>query len=294
MLKILLSLSLIFTSLPGMEYNVRINTPQWTSDELLHVAPLPHKKAETAPPEIKAKSALVVDLKSGKTLFEQNGYDTHPIASITKLMTAIIILEENSPEETVTVNKHATEVEGSKIWLVKEERVLVKDLIYGLLIQSGNDAAIALADHNAGSEEAFVRKMNSKAKLIGLENTHFINTTGLDEKNKNNISTAYELAILSKYALKKPLIKEAVAKSKLTIISLDNISHHLETTNKLLGNTPYIKGVKTGNTLSAGLCFIGLAANDAGNEVLTIVLDSEQRFEDTQKLVGWTYETYIW
>lgn len=290
MLKILISLSLIFNSLPSIDHSA----PQWTSDELLNVSPLPYKNNEAATPEIKAKSALVVDLKSGKTLFEQNGYEKRPIASITKLMTAIVILEENSPEETVIVSKNATEVEGSKIWLAKGERILVKDLIYGLLIPSGNDAAIALAGHNADSEKAFVKKMNSKAKLIGLENTHFVNVTGLDEEKENNISTAYELATLSKYALKKPLIKEAAKKSKLTIISLDNISHHLETTNRLLGNNQYIKGLKTGNTLSAGLCFIGLSDNNKGNEILTIVLDSEQRFEDTEKLVKWTYQTYVW
>lgn len=255
---------------------------------------LPIKNPEFISPIIQAKEALTMDLKTGMILFEQNAHERRQIASLTKLMTALIILEENDLNEVVTVSPDATTVTGSIMFLRKGEKIEVKNLVYGMIISSSNDAARDLAIHNAGSEKAFVEKMNKKALALGLLNTHYSNAVGLDDKD--NYSSAYDLAKLSQYVYQKSFIKEAAIVKEMKVTSKDGgITHDLKSTNDLLG-TEFIKfkGLKTGTTDSAGLCVITVAENDTGNEILTVLLGSPDRFKETKILAEWIYRAYNW
>jgi D-alanyl-D-alanine carboxypeptidase (penicillin-binding protein 5/6) len=255
---------------------------------------IPLKNPEFLAPIINSTSSLAMDLKTGVILFEDNSHDRLQIASLTKLMTATIIIEENNVDEIVTVSKTATQETGSTMYLVPEETITVQNLLYGLIVHSSNDAALALAEHNAGTVDSFVEKMNKKALALGLLNTHFSNPIGLD--NKNNYSSAYDLAKLSQYVYQKKLIKEIAATSKIKVTSSDDkYTHNLESTNELLG-TDFIKfkGLKTGTTDQAGLCIISVAENENGNEILTVLLHSPDRFRETKILADWVFRAYNW
>ena len=171
------------------------------------------------------------------------------------------------------------------------EQISVRNLLYGLLINSGNDAATALAEHNAGSETAFIEKMNTLADKFGLHNTHYKNTTGLDASG--SYSTARDLATLSTHLLQDESVREMVSQSTITVTSETGDAHELINTNILLGQLG-IKGFKTGTTPAAGECLIALAENEQGHEILSIVLGSKNRFADTKILVDWTYRAYVW
>ncbi|KKR23385.1 MAG: serine-type D-Ala-D-Ala carboxypeptidase, D-alanyl-D-alanine carboxypeptidase (penicillin-binding protein 5/6) [Candidatus Peregrinibacteria bacterium GW2011_GWE2_39_6] len=137
----------------------------WENRPILSVENLPQKKEDLPPPETTAQSIIAIEVNSGKILYEKNSQEKRPIASLTKLMTSLIITQEEAPNTIVKVSKTASDIEGSQIWLSTDEKISVKDLLYGLLISSGNDAAIALAEFNGGTIEQFVKKMNQKKKL---------------------------------------------------------------------------------------------------------------------------------
>jgi len=273
--------------------NTQINLAQWSENNLLQAPFVPTKDHSMIAPIIKAKAGLAMDVNSATVLFEKNAHTPLPIASITKLMTAIIIIERHTLEEIVTVGKNPQNVPGSRIWLAEGEKITVKNLLYGLLIPSGNDAALALAEYDSGTEEIFVQLMNQKAKLLGLKQTTFINATGLDQEHQN-VSTAYEIALLSMYALKSPFIRETVQIQTMEIKGENFGTHKLETTNKLLGKELGIKGLKTGNTDAAGPSFVALTDTPLKTDLITVVLNSEQRFTDTNILIYWINRAYTW
>ncbi|MBU0981251.1 D-alanyl-D-alanine carboxypeptidase [Patescibacteria group bacterium] len=268
--------------------------PQPTFDDsaLISVTPIPHQLPDAGlPGQMSAKSIIAMDVTSGTTLYEKNADIALPIASLTKLMTAYIILEETDPNAVVTVSANAASTEGSRMGLTTGEQITVKNLLFGMLMNSGNDAAMALAEFDAGSHSAFVTKMNQKAKELGLDQTIFANSTGLDYGD--NHSTARNLGMLSLYLLKNQAVREIVKNSSFDVTSEDGATHHLVNTNILLG-TQGIKGLKTGKTPAAGQCFISLADTPTGHEVLTVVLGSENRFADTKVLLDWVYNSYVW
>lgn len=259
---------------------------------LLSVSPVPEQKTEIpALGYLSAKAVLSIDMDSQAILYERNSQIQIPIASLTKLMTASLILEENDPNGTVKISPNAASTMGSRMGLQTNEEITVKNLLYGLLIQSGNDAAVALAEHNAGSVEAFVEKMNAKAKALGLENTRYANPTGLDSSLA--YSSAKDLAILSTRLLSYPEIQEIVQVQSIEVSSQDGQVHSLASTNELLGQLG-VKGLKTGSTLAAGECLITVAETPEGREVLSIVLGSGDRFADTRHLLEWLYNAYSW
>lgn len=242
---------------------------------------------------IQATSYLAMDIKSSKILTEKNADEKRSIGSITKLMTALIILDENNINDVVKIPLEATKAQGSRIWLAQGEKITIKDLLYGTLIHSGNDAAYALAIHNAGSAEKFAEKMNEKAKKLGLGATHFGNPAGLDFDN--NSSTSHDVAQLGIYAYRNNFIRHAVAIPKITVISTNGqFKHELKSTNELLEKDPRIKGLKTGYTLEAGKSFVGIAILPNGSPILTVVLDSPNRFKETQSLVDWIEKNFSW
>lgn len=259
---------------------------------LLSVMSIPVQKEDAQIlSNISAESALAIDINSNAIFFEKNDTERRKIASLTKLMTAYIILNENDPNSVVSVSQNAAGIGGSRMGLMEGEQITIKDLLYGLLIESGNDAATALAEFNAGSESAFVEKMNTTAKKLGLENTSYANTMGLDAENA--YSTVHDLSVLAVHLLKDQTIRDIIKISSIEITSLSGQTHKLVNTNILLGESG-IKGFKTGSTTEAGECLIGLADTSNGKEVLTIVLGSKSRFIDTKVLVEWINNNFVW
>jgi len=287
LLSLLLASSLSFASFGGESEATRFD-----DTTLLSVAKIPMQNEEfVEPAAMSADAILAIDLETQTILYEKNSVSRVPIASLTKLMTAYLILEENDPNAVVTVSNKASAATGSRMGLYGGEEILVKNLLYGLFIESGNDAALALAEFNAGSEAAFIEKMNLTAEMLGMGNTHFANTTGLDSNNA--YSTARDLAILSTHLLQDESVREIVKNSKATVTSQSGTEHTLINTNILLGQLG-IKGLKTGTTASAGECLIAIADGPAGHEVVSIVLGSENRFIDTKILLDWIYRAYVW
>lgn len=253
----------------------------------------PIKKPELIAPVIEAEGSIAMDIETGTILYAKNENKRLPIASITKLMTTLIIIEENKLDEVVTVSKNATGTEGSRMQLKSGEEITVENLLYGALIHSANDAAIALAEHNAGTVSNFVDKMNNRAVELGLINTHFANPIGLD--SKQNYSSALDIATLAQFIYHNKFIKKAAKIKELEVKSVSGkFTHKLTTTNDLLDSYLKIKGLKTGQTKDAGLCLVSIAENEKGNEIITIVLNSPSRFQETKILVDWVFRAYNW
>lgn len=266
----------------------------WQSSSLLEVSALPKVKESNIGPVIKAKSAIAVDLKTGLTLYEKNIHDERPIASITKLMTVVIILEENKLEDVATVPQKITTVQGTKIWLAPGEKITVENLLYAALIPSANDAAYTLADYNSnGNIDEFIKKMNQKALELGLYDTHFTNPIGLDEEG--NYSSAYDLTLLGRYAYSKAFVRQATVLKDREISSTNGkLVHKLKTTNDLLNSYLKVLGLKTGTTDQAGECLIAVIENDKGRDILTVTLGSPDRYKETKILADWVFRSYNW
>jgi len=242
--------------------------------------------------EIEAESAISVEINSQgkeKVLFKKNAREPMPIASLTKLMTAIVAWEFYDPELRVQISKEAIEQEEDNGELKIGEILTVKDLLYIMLIESSNDAAYALAQ--VIGVEGFQDLMNLKAKDMDLKNTYFFNSTGLDPNSENskeiNYSSAEDLVKLGKYLLKKPSILEILNKKEYPLYLKNGVLHHiLSNTNELLGEIPEIIGGKTGFTERAGGCLIEiLKGRRAGTYLINVILNSPARFEDMKKLI---------
>jgi len=253
----------------------------------------PIKDPHFIEPLLDASSVIAVDLETETILHEKNAHERRQIASITKLMTAIVILEENEPGETVTVSENAASTEGSSMYLRAGEEIALENLIYGMIINSANDAAITLAEHNAGNVDAFVEKMNKKALSLGLINTHFANPVGLDDPE--NYSSAYDVAKLAIQAYKHKFIRHSAKMKELEVKSTNGqLIHQLKSTNVLLDSYLNIKGLKTGRTDGAGLCLTSVAENKTENQIITVVLNSPDRFRETKILIDWVFRAYTW
>ncbi len=245
-------------------------------------------------PIMGATSSIAVDMVTGAILQEKNSHEERPIASLTKLMTITIVLEENSLEDVVEISHDAATTEGSIMFLRAGEQITVKDLLLGALVHSANDAAEALAEYNAGSKEEFVKKMNHKALQLGLLNTHFSNPIGLD--TKDNYSSAYDLAKLARYMYQKQFVQNAALLKEVKVTSVDGkYTHNLSSTNELLDDEYFnIRGLKTGKTDQAGLCMIAVADNKENDRIVTVLLNSPSRFTESKILIDWVFRAYNW
>lgn len=242
-------------------------------------------------PEIKAKAGVVFDWDGEKFLYQKNIKEKLPIASLTKIMTAIVALENLGLEDVITISRKAVMTEGENGRLIISEKLSVINLLYVMLIESSNDAAVALAD---AIGDDFVALMNKKAKEIGLENTHFVDVTGI---GMWNYSTIFDLTQLIKYSFNKPLIWQILGVREIEIYSQDGkISHNLVNTNKLLDKVPEMIGGKTGFTEEAGNCMLTIVeiSEKPGKYLITVILNAENRELETKKLIEWAQKAYMW
>lgn len=258
----------------------------------IHTSLIPQKNKTQLEPIIAAQAAIAIDVESHKILYAKNINEDLAFASIAKLMVAIIIIEENNLDEIVTINKNYSNIEGSKVGLGLGESFSYRDLLYLMIIPSGNDVATALAELNSETVDEFVIKMNRKAQLIGLKNTVFTNPTGLDDGLQK--SSAEDLANLGLYAMQKSLIREISSLKTATINSETGIGRSVINTNQLLDSYLNISGLKTGTTDDAGQCLITIATNPEGREILTVMLNSKDRFQETKSLIDWVWQAYKW
>lgn len=241
--------------------------------------------------KINARSAIVYDRKYKKILYEKNINEKVPNASTTKMLTAIVAYENANMDEMVTVSKKAANTGGSRVGLRTEDKVLLGDLMHGLLICSGNDAAVAISEYVGGSEEKFCEMMNKKAKEIGAFNTNFVTPHGLDRDN--HYSTAYDLALIADYAMNIEYIKNIVCK-KTANIKINDYIKTLTTTNEMLATYEGADGIKTGYTSKAGRCLITSATRDDW-QLICVVLGCDTknfRTSDSVKLLNYAFDSY--
>ena len=241
--------------------------------------------------ELNSRIALIYDRASGRILYEKNGNKQTPMASTTKIMTAIVVLENANLKDTVTITSKAAGTGGSRLGLKKNDKITVNDLLYGLMLRSGSDAAVALAIHIGGSIEGFAQMMNDKAKEMGLTNSHFVVPHGLD--NEGHYTTAYELAKMADYALNIAKFKEIVS-IKSTTIYINGYAKAINNTNQLLGSISGVYGVKTGFTNGAGRCLVSSCKRD-DLDIITVIIGADttkMRTADTIKLIQYTYENF--
>ncbi|GAA0076140.1 hypothetical protein UT300005_05180 [Clostridium sp. CTA-5] len=236
---------------------------------------------------VNARCAIALDRDSGQVLFEQNGYEIVPMASTTKILTAIIAIEQGKLDDKVTISKNAASIRGSKVGYKAGEEITLKELVFGLMFKSGNDAAIAIAESLGGSIEGFAKIMNHYAKGIGVIDSHFESPHGLD--SNSHYSSAYDLAILTAKGMKYDLFREIVGSKQ---ISKDkyNFTRDYNNINKILWLIPEANGVKTGYTGGAGKCLVS-SINHKGRDIIIVVLNCPDRWNQTQKIYNHVLET---
>ena len=242
-------------------------------------------------PDIKAHAAIVVDVPSAVVMYARNPRAHLLPASTTKMMTAVVALDVYEPTDVFTVFQER-KVPGASMGLVSGERITVLNLLYGLLLASGNDAAEALARNAPGGRDVFIARMNEKAKELNMDNTHFVNPTGFDEED--HYSSAIDLARLAVYALRNKTFADIVSTKKYTVTSADGaIIHDLSNLNLLLGEVTGVTGIKTGWTSEAQECLVTSATRN-GQAIVTVVLGSENRFAESKTLIEWAYANHEW
>jgi len=268
-----------------LEDNEQINIKE-IKEEIVETA-----KTLAEEPKLNSRVALIYDRASGRILYEKNGNKQTPMASTTKIMTAIIVIEHGNLEEIVNINAKAAGTGGSRLGLKKNDKITVRDLLYGLMLKSGNDAAVALAIHIGGSIEGFAELMNNKAQEMGLVNTHFVTPHGLDMEG--HYTTAYELAKITDYALKIDKIKEIVS-TKTYTVTINGYSKNIANTNELLGSLNGVYGVKTGFTNGAGRCLVTVCKR-GDLDIITVVIGADTkkyRTQDSIKLIEYANKNY--
>lgn len=241
-------------------------------------------------PEISAKASCVISADCGDVLYLKNGDTVLPMASTTKIMTALAAMEVLSPETVFEVPAEACGIEGSSIYLTPGERLTVRDLLYGLLLESGNDAACAVAIAACGNIDDFVALMNKKAAEIGLVYTHFDNPHGLSSENHR--TTARELATITYHAMKIPLFREIVGTKEYIVKDETGIPvKYFYNHNKMLRTYGGATGVKTGYTIASGRCLVTSAKRD-GSEFIAVTLNDRQDFRDHAMLLDSAFRQY--
>ena len=272
---------------------------------LLAVTVIPAASAAPSPavplaaePELAltAKSAVLMEASTGTILYQKNPEEAMPPASVTKIMTLLLVMECMDAgtlawEDTVTASAHAASMGGSQIYLKEGEQMTARDLIKSVVIASANDAAVALAEHTYGSEEAFVKRMNERAAELGMTATHFENTNGLDDTAHNHVTSAKDIAIMSRELIRH---KEILEFSSTWMDTIRNGQFGLTNTNRLVRFYRGCNGLKTGSTKKAGFC-VSVTAERENMTLICVIMGAESRDirnAEAQKLLDWGFATY--
>lgn len=261
------------------------------SDEIEEAAILDTYIESSKEPITNSKNIVVIDRKTQSVLYEKSAYEKVPMASTTKIMTCILALENCDLSKIVTISKKASSIHGSTLGIKENMQITIKDLLYGLMLRSGNDCAVAIAEELSGSVENFSKLMNNKAKELNLNNTNFVTPHGLDDPN--HYTTAYELAILTDYALKNEAFRNIVNTKTYTFL-FDGYSKTINNTNELLGNVQGVYGVKTGFTFEAGRCLVS-AYKQNNLDIITVVLGANTkkiRTQDSYNLIKYVSNNF--
>lgn len=244
----------------------------------------------SAAPSTSAKSAILIEAESGRVLYQSNAFVRMPMASTTKIMTAIVAIESGDIKRTVTISPDAVGIEGSSIYLYPNEQLTLEELIYALLLESANDAATAIAIEVAGNVEAFSELMNQKAEALGLRATHFTNPHGLD--HEEHYTTAFDLAKITAYALKNDTFRTVCSTVRKTIpLKGDEGTRVLVNHNKLLTRYEGAIGVKTGFTKRSGRCLVSAAEQD-GLTLIAVTLSASDDWNDHAAMLDFGFERY--
>ncbi len=238
-------------------------------------------------PSVSAEAAIVIESSTGRVIHNKNAHKRLPMASTTKIMTAICAIENTNPDTLITVNDAAVGIEGSSVYLARGEKITIKDLIYAMMLNSGNDAATALAYEVSGSVESFAELMNKTARSIGAKDTHFTNPSGLYEED--HYTTAQDLAMISAYALKNPLFARIVSTREKTITNGEkDYPRKLRNHNRLLSSYDGCIGVKTGYTKKCGRCLVSCASRD-GVKLICVSLNAPNDWQDHTLLLDYGF-----
>jgi D-alanyl-D-alanine carboxypeptidase (penicillin-binding protein 5/6) len=241
-------------------------------------------------PAIEGKSGILIEANSNKILYEKDIHRKLAMASTTKILTAIVALEKGKPDDIVTVPYDASVVEGSQVYLESGEKQRLEDLLYALMLRSGNDAAISIAKYIGKSEKGFAKLMNKKAKEIGACESNFMNPHGLD--NPDHYTTAYDLGLISSYAIKNPQFRKVVSTKRWNMPWPGNeYGRLLLNKNKMLYQYQDAIGIKTGYTKKTGRCLVSAAERD-GMILVSVVLADYNWWEDSKKLLDYGFENY--
>ncbi|MGI6279871.1 MAG: D-alanyl-D-alanine carboxypeptidase family protein [Acutalibacteraceae bacterium] len=294
LLCLILVLALIGSMTVAAEQKKTISSECDISDLNVPLSTVPTNAAIEQPLQIKAKSAILMEPNTGKILYEQNADERLAPASITKIMALLLIMEaierkDMTLETVISASEHACSMGGSQIWLEPGESMTVDDLLKAAVIASANDATVALGEYIAGSEEGFVAMMNEKAKELGMNETNFVNCTGLDAEG--HLTSAHDVAIMSSELIKHDLIKKY---STVWMDSLRDGKSELVNTNKLVRFYKGTTGLKTGTTSIAKYCLAATAERD-GLELVAVIMageTSQDRFEGAKKLLDYGFANY--
>ncbi|MBM7094714.1 D-alanyl-D-alanine carboxypeptidase [Bacillus sp. H-16] len=247
--------------------------------------------ANVYPGQTSAQGAVLMELESGRVLYEKEAHTQMRIASITKIMTALLAIESGKMDEMVTISSRAEGTEGSSLYLYAGEKLPLKDLVYGLMLRSGNDAAVAIAEHVGGSLEGFVYMMNEKAREIGMTNTVFNNPHGLDD-HEEHYSTAYDMAVLARYAMENNQYREVSGTKSYKASERENGYRVFNNKNRLLTQLyPYSTGGKTGYTKRAKRTLVSTAEKD-GVELVAVTLNAGSDWHDHMNLFNWAFSGF--
>lgn len=286
LLKLLCAFAIFTTLLTSQVLADDIDTSDEITDITEEVSAVSTKELN-----INSRSYIILDRKTNEILLGKNQFEKRKMASTTKIMTAIITLEKANLQDNVTVSKKAAGTGGSRLGLKANDIITVNDLLYGLMLCSGNDAAVCLAEYVGGNIEGFAELMNQKAKELNLNNTHFVTPHGLD--SEEHYTTSYELALLSNYALNNAKFKEIVGTKNYTI-NINGYPKALSNTNELLGNLNGVYGIKTGFTNGANRCLV-TACKRNDMDIICVVLGADTkkfRTQDSIKLIEYTFQNY--
>ncbi len=257
---------------------------QWFPQQILGVA--------ADAPEIGAKAAFFIETDSGRVLYSKNPHQRLPIASLVKIMTILIALENHDLEDRLLVSARASDMEPDKMLLIAGETLTLKELLYGIFLVSANDGAEVIAENTTSSRSEFIKLMNDKALQLGMKDTFFVNPTGLDEDYKNSYSSAFDLSLLSRFTVKHYPVTVDISKTGHIVLpkTENHQDYDMYSGINLLTTYPGVVGFKTGYTPEAGLTLVTLARQN-GREVLGVILGSENRREEAKELLDYSFKT---